>query len=233
MTSRSGPSARRGTGRMCMPKADKRANSTAQPGSSTITGSPGRSSVRLTMSSACVAPTVVMMFSGAACTFSVASFLDSTRRSPAPGAPRGNRVRGAPVAHGTLDFLGARVVVLSAPVQQPVGHLAHKKAPVLARLHQALRQQLVVRCNHSGRAHAMLLRALPHRRQARAGRQQPVADALAETRRQLLGQRLGGGFHQHGGVLVYCYRSQYRSRTALLNCTGCVLTSKITLKPRR
>ncbi|MNV06623.1 hypothetical protein D3C71_970090 [compost metagenome] len=71
-----------------MPKADKRANSTAQPGSSTITGSPGRSSVRLTMSSACVAPTVVMMFSGAACTFSVASFLDSTRRSPV--SPRGS-----------------------------------------------------------------------------------------------------------------------------------------------
>ena len=65
-----------------MPRAASRANSTAQPGSSTITGSPWRSRVRLTMSSAWVAPTVVMMFSGVACTLSVASFLDNTLRSP-------------------------------------------------------------------------------------------------------------------------------------------------------
>ena len=82
ITSRSGPSARRGTGRMCMPSADSRANSTAQPGSSTITGSPARSRVRLTMSSAWVAPTVVMMCSGAVCTLNVASFLASNRRRP-------------------------------------------------------------------------------------------------------------------------------------------------------
>ena len=66
-----------------MPSAARRANSTAQPGSSTITGSPGRSRVRLTMSSAWVAPTVVMMFSGTVCTLSVDSFLASTRRRPA------------------------------------------------------------------------------------------------------------------------------------------------------
>ena len=82
ITSRSGPSARRGTGSRRMPIAVSRANSTAQPGSSTITWSPARSSVRLTMSSACVAPTVVMMFSGAACTLKVASLLESMRRKP-------------------------------------------------------------------------------------------------------------------------------------------------------
>ena len=65
-----------------MPMAASRANSTAQPGSSTITGSPARSKVRLTMSSAWVAPTVVMICSGAACTDSVASFLDKARRRP-------------------------------------------------------------------------------------------------------------------------------------------------------
>jgi hypothetical protein len=42
----------------------RRANSTAQPGSSTSTASPGCSSVRDTMSSACVAPTVVTTWSG-------------------------------------------------------------------------------------------------------------------------------------------------------------------------
>ena len=66
-----------------MPKAASRANSTAQPGSSTMTGSPGRSRVRLTMSSACVAPTVVMMCSGTVCTLRVESFLASRRRRPA------------------------------------------------------------------------------------------------------------------------------------------------------
>ena len=49
-----------------MPSASSRANSSAQPGSSTITASPARSSVRLTISSACVAPTVVTTCSGPA-----------------------------------------------------------------------------------------------------------------------------------------------------------------------
>ena len=65
-----------------MPSAFRRANSTAQPGSSTITWSPARSKVRLTISSAWVAPTVVMMFSGAACTLKAESFFDNARRNP-------------------------------------------------------------------------------------------------------------------------------------------------------
>ena len=42
-----------------MPSWAMRANSTDQPGSSTSTGSPGRSRLRETMSSACVAPFAV------------------------------------------------------------------------------------------------------------------------------------------------------------------------------
>ena len=34
--------------------------------------------------------------------------------------------------------------------------------------------------------------------QARAGCQQPVADARGEARRELLGERMRGGLHQHG-----------------------------------
>jgi hypothetical protein len=74
---------------MRMPRASSRANSSAQPGSSTITGSPGRSSVRLTMSSAWVAPMVVMIWSGAAGTLMPTSFCERLRRrlmSPA-GSP--------------------------------------------------------------------------------------------------------------------------------------------------
>ena len=72
-----------------MPKDSSRANSIAQPGSSTITGSPARNSVRLTMSSACVAPMVVRMWSGAAGMLMPASFCDRLRRSaPSPsGSP--------------------------------------------------------------------------------------------------------------------------------------------------
>ena len=44
-----------------MPNDSSRANSMAHPGSSTITGSPARNNVRLTMSSACVAPMVVII----------------------------------------------------------------------------------------------------------------------------------------------------------------------------
>ncbi|MDT4831587.1 hypothetical protein FQZ97_651040 [compost metagenome] len=64
-----------------MPSASSRANSSAQPGSSTITGSPARSSVRLTMSSACVAPMVVTIWSGPAGTLMRTSFCDRLRRS--------------------------------------------------------------------------------------------------------------------------------------------------------
>ncbi len=72
-----------------MPSASSRANSSAQPGSSTITGSPGRSRVRLTMSSAWVAPMVVTICSGAAGTLMPASLVDRLRRRlPSPaGSP--------------------------------------------------------------------------------------------------------------------------------------------------
>ena len=72
-----------------MPSDSRRANSMAQPGSSTITGSPARSRVRLTMSSAWVAPTVVMIWSGEAGTLMPMSFCDRlwrSARSPA-GSP--------------------------------------------------------------------------------------------------------------------------------------------------
>ena len=59
--------------------------------------------------------------------------------------------------------------------------LAHEKPAVAARLHQPLRQQLVIRRDHRRRADLMLLRALAHRRQARARREQPRANALGET----------------------------------------------------
>jgi ABC transport system ATP-binding/permease protein len=56
----------RGTGSSRMPRRVRRAYSTAQPGSSTSTASPGCSSVRDTMSSAWVAPTVVTICSASA-----------------------------------------------------------------------------------------------------------------------------------------------------------------------
>ena len=92
ITSKSGPSARRGTGNICMPSACKRANSTAQPGSSTITASPALSKVRLTTSSACVAPTVLMIWLGAALMFICASLLDSDclRFASPMGSPYSN-----------------------------------------------------------------------------------------------------------------------------------------------
>ena len=52
---------------------------------------------------------------------------------------------------------------------------AHKKAPVLARLHQPLGQQLVIGRHHGRRAHPVLLRALAHRRQAVAALQGVLA----------------------------------------------------------
>ena len=62
---RRGRRAPRGTGSTRMPSAASRAYSTDQPGSSTSTLSPARSRVRVTMSSAWVAPTVVTICSGA------------------------------------------------------------------------------------------------------------------------------------------------------------------------
>ena len=81
-----GPSSPRGTGSTRMPSAANRAYSTAQPGSSTSTASPARSSVRVTTSSAWVAPTVVMICCGAAVTPNSASLCDSAWRSRASPA---------------------------------------------------------------------------------------------------------------------------------------------------
>ena len=53
------------------------------------------------------------------------------------------------------------------------------------RFDQALRQQLVISRHHRAGANPLLLRALPHRRQARAGRQQAGLDALGKTRGKL------------------------------------------------
>jgi hypothetical protein len=266
ITSRSGPSARRGTGRMRMPSASSRANSTAQPGSSTITQSPARSRVRLTMSSACVAPTVVMICSGTACTLSALSFCDSARRrplspmgspycsensrsaatlvtlrtaagmklvssqsdgnTPMPGCGLLLTLWNMPRISAVASTGACRACIQPAVLQAPSGSrpaaasicaglsaafvlggeqrriergIAHKKTAVLARHHQALRQQLVVGGHHGGDAHALLLGAQAHRGQARARRQQAAAYALGKARRELFGQRLGSGFHQHGG----------------------------------
>lgn len=79
------------------------------------------------------------------------------------------------------------------------GHFAHEEAPVLARLHQALREQLVVGGHHGGGAHAVLQRALAHRGQARTGRQQAAADAVGEAHGELLGQGLCGVFISMSG----------------------------------
>ena len=81
ITARSGPSSPRGTGNTRMPSAARRAYSTDQPGSSTSTASPARASVRVTTSSAWVAPMVVTICSGAAGTPTSARRLDKARRS--------------------------------------------------------------------------------------------------------------------------------------------------------
>jgi hypothetical protein len=111
-------------------------------------------------------------------------------------------------------------------------HFPHKEPPVLAGFDQTLGQQLVVGGDHGGRAHVVLLGALPDRWQARAGRHQPAANALRKPVGQLLGQGLRGGLHQHGQAsCVYCEGNQYSAATDLPNCIGCVLIGKITLKP--
>ena len=71
---------------------------------------------------------------------------------------------------------------------RPRHRVAHEEAALRPRLHQALRQQLVVGGHHGGRADPVQRRALPHAGQARAGRQQLVADALGKALGQLVGQ---------------------------------------------
>jgi hypothetical protein len=228
-----------------MPSASSRANSSAQPGSSTITGSPARSSVRLTMSSAWVAPMVVTICSGdgrhvdahqllrqAAPQAHVAGRLavlqrQLLQRGRAGHAPHGGGHEGRrhPVrrkhAHARLRLV-ARAVEHAADERAGIGrharghhlhghggrhaaHTSHPAGPALlperrvlcrrriahieaalpARLDQPLRQQLVVGGHHRVRAHALLPRAFAHRGQARAGRQQPGADALGQAVGQL------------------------------------------------
>ena len=230
-----------------MPSASSRANSSAQPGSSTITGSPARSRVRLTMSSACVAPTVVTICSGPAGTLMLASLVARLRRRPL--SPAGLAVlqrellQGLGAGHaahcgrheGRLQPVGrehahAGLRLVARPVEHaadeacshrpaPSGRqrlragsgrgrarragdrVAHVEAALAPRFHQALRQQLVVGRDHRVRAHALLSRAFAHRGQARAGRQQAVADALGKAVGELLRERLGGGSCQHAASL--------------------------------
>ncbi|MNV80847.1 hypothetical protein D3C71_1744720 [compost metagenome] len=89
-------------------------------------------------------------------------------------------MRGAPVAHRAVVRIGGGAVRYALCGQRR-HHLPHKKAAVLARLHQALGEQLVVRCYHRGWTHAMLLRALPYRGQAGSGREQAIANALPKA----------------------------------------------------
>ena len=81
---------------------------------------------------------------------------------------------------------------------------AHEEAALCARFDQPLRQQLVVGGDHRGRADLVPARAFAHRGQARAGREQALADALGKTRRELVGQGAVGlaatGAWQPGGA---------------------------------
>ncbi len=116
-----------------------------------------------------------------------------------PSTAHGHPVGGVPVGRRDARMPGIEPR-LRGVVRALRRRLPHEKAAVLARLHQPLRQQLVVGGHHGGWAHVVLQRALAHRGQARTGRHQPVADALGKTRRQLLGQGLRGRLHQHGGA---------------------------------
>lgn len=68
--------------------------------------------------------------------------------------------------------------------------ISYIKATVSVRFHQTLRQQAVISRHHRAGAHALLVGALPHRRQARARCQQTAAIALGKTPGELFGQRL-------------------------------------------
>jgi hypothetical protein len=222
----------RGTGRMRMPSAASRANSTAQPGSSTITWSPARSSVRLTMSSAWVAPTVVMICSGVRGTCRPASFCASAgagrvaqpaRRTAArtPAAPRaghlahaaGMKLLPASRAETPMPGCGLSLTLWNMPRISAAAFTGGRRAP--ARMAVGVLQAPRLRhreqaCAGDGRrpraqksrgcaapppapapaagrrrpprwtGSRPAARALAHRRQARAGRQQPGADALGK-----------------------------------------------------
>ena len=91
-----------------MPSAASRAYSTDQPGSSTSTLSPARSSVRVTTSSACVAPMVVTICCGEALTPKSASLSASASRSRTSPA-------GSPYCSETAPNCAPLVTLRSAP----------------------------------------------------------------------------------------------------------------------
>ena len=68
------------------------------------------------------------------------------------------------------------------------GPISYKKPAVFLGFNQALRQQLIVRSHHRTGAHTLLLCALPHRGQSRAGSQQAGLDTFAQARCELIGQ---------------------------------------------
>jgi hypothetical protein len=69
---------------------------------------------------------------------------------------------------------------------------AHEEAPLRPGLDQAAGLQQVVGADHRARAHAVARRAVAHRGQPGAGREQPLLDALGEAGRQLFGQPAAG-----------------------------------------
>ncbi len=88
--------------------------------------------------------------------------------------------------------------------RRPLQRIAHEEPALAPRLHEALRQQLVIGGNHGVGAHALLTRAFTHRRQPRAHRQQPAADAFRESLGELLGQGAFGRAGQHGRLSGNC-----------------------------
>ena len=249
ITSRSGPSARRGTGSRRMPIAVSRANSTAQPGSSTITWSPGaqqraaddvqrmrgadgrddvlrrgmhaqgRQLVGKHAAQAAVAHAARRIAARTRCSDRVlvtlrtaagmkVDSIQSGGNTPMPGwgllltlwnMPRisavasiGASTRGVadPVAVAQAETGWPASPARAPPAQARRGSRARRSrgscalppglAPAAGRRRPPPSTGLTPCCS----------RALPHRGQASAGRQQSVANALGEASRQLLGQRL-------------------------------------------
>jgi hypothetical protein len=90
---------------------------------------------------------------------------------------------------------------------------------VRPRFDQTLRQQLVVGRHHRGGADFVLPGALAHAGQARARRQQAVADARGKALGKLLGQGLGRGSHEHGNSSSCGDGAKFTSYTAGLSRT--------------
>ena len=286
ITSRSGPSALRGTGSRRMPSAVSRANSTAQPGSSTITWSPGAqqraaddvqrmrgadgrddvfrrgmhaqaspASWKARGASRC-RPCGSPYCSENSCSDRRAGHLAHRRRHESRLQPFGRehahaglRLVADLVEHAAdqrrrVDRrIGARrrqsrrsrpgcarligIARLGRRLRRLAAALAHEEAAVLAGFHHALRQQLVVRGHHRRGAHALLLRALPHRRQASARRQQAVADALGEAADSCSVSDCEEALISMGASSCIAGLSQYRCPSELANCTGRVLGARL------